>query len=70
MSSFLTLQYCESVVKVVSISFHNRVFLPHVNPKCNNNCDNHVHKITFRIPPFHCPLLYSIRMHAHLIKLC
>ena len=58
-SSNVTLaSYCESVVKVMSIRIHNRAFLLHTNPKRNTKYDNHVHKITFRIPPFH-PRFFS-----------
>ena len=48
----VTLSFSKSVVKVVSICFHNRAFLLCMNPKQSNKCDNHIHRITFCIPPF------------------
>ena len=48
-SQFLTLIYCESVMEVVS----NRAFFLCTNPEWSDKCDNHTHKITFHIPPFH-----------------
>ena len=46
-SCLFILTACESIVKVVSIHFHNIAFLLCTN---SNNCDNGVHRITFCHP--------------------